>query len=229
MNGFCHRSTSLRPLVLIAGAALFFTLGHESTRGQQPGGDATRVSYTKFLKGSIPEYISISVNNNGEAIYDGRKVDDPPAPKSFKLSNTTTQRIFALAAALDYFQSNGIESHKKVANLGLKTFTYEADGKKNQVEFNYTLVREAQELVDLFEQISSVEQYILTLEHAIKYDHLSLPTTLRQIQLDLNKHALAEPALMTPTLEKIASNPRFLHLAQARAQDILQRLQNSNN
>jgi hypothetical protein len=31
-----------------------------------------------------------------------------------------------------------------------------------------------------------------------------------------------------PSLEKIAKNPRFLHLAQARAQTILQRLQNTN-
>jgi hypothetical protein len=30
---------------------------------------------------------------------------------------------------------------------------------------------------------------------------------------------------MIPTLEKISTNPRFMHLAQSRAQEILQRIQ----
>lgn len=82
--------------------------------------------------------------------------------------------------------------------------------------------------MDLFEKISSVQQHILILEHAIKYDHLSLPQELTLIQMDLDRHALADPELMVPTLETIARNPRFLHLAQARAQDILQRLQSND-
>jgi hypothetical protein len=194
----------------------------------QRSGAPARLTYTKLLKGSSPEYLAITVAANGEATFDGRKADEPPAPRSFRLSENTTRRIFQLAEALGYFQSVDLESHRKVANLGLKTFTYEADGKRSQAQFNYTLLRGAQELADLFERIGSVEQYILTLEHAIKYDHLSLPTTLRQIQIDLGKRGLADPELMAPTLEKITSNPRFLHLAQSRAQEILQHLQNNN-
>jgi hypothetical protein len=187
-----------------------------------------RLSYSRFLKGSAPEYLAITVDASGQATFDGRKEDDPPGPHEFKLSERTTRRLFQLAQALDNFQSVDLESHKRVANLGLKTFTYENNGKKHQAEFNYTQRRDAQELVDWFERIASVEQHILSLEHAIKYDHLSLPGQLRQIQIDLDKRALADPELMTPTLEKIARSPRFLHLAQSRAQDILQRLHSNN-
>jgi hypothetical protein len=187
-----------------------------------------RLTYTKVLKGSTPEYLSISVDSQGEASYEGRKLDEPPAPHPLQLSAATTQRLFGLAEAMDNFQGLELESHKRVANLGLKTFVYERDGRRNQVDFNYTQRHDAQLLTDLFEKIASVEQHILTLEHAIKYDHLSLPTELLQIQIDLNKRALADPELMVPSLEKIANNPRFLHLAQARAQTILQRLQNTN-
>jgi hypothetical protein len=186
------------------------------------------LTYTKVLKGSTPEYLSISVDSQGRGSYEGRKLDEPPAPQPLQLSAATTQRLFSLAEAMDNFQGLELESHKKVANLGLKTFVYEREGRRNQVEFNYTQRRDAQLLTDLFEKIASVEQHILALEHAIKYDHLSLPTELLQIQIDLNKRALADPELMVPSLEKIANNPRFLHLAQARAQTILQRLQNTN-
>jgi hypothetical protein len=206
--------------VLVAGTCL---PAHES-----PTAIPAQVTYTKVLEGSTPEYLSITVNASGEALYDGRKLDDPPAPRPLKLTEPTTRRIFQLAAALGYFDSVDLESHKKVANLGRKSFTYEAGGKRHQAEFNYTMRRDAQELTDVFERIASVAQHIATLEYSIKYDHLSLPKQLRQIQSDLDRHALADPELMAPMLEKIVRNPRFLHLAQSRAQDILQRLQHSN-
>lgn len=204
-----------------------FSVTPATAADQGPSAPA-RLTYTKLLKGSTPEYLAITVSANGEATFEGRKADEPSAPHAFRLSESTTRRAFRLAETLGYFQSVDLESHRKVANLGLKTFVYEAGGKRSEAQFNYTLLRAAQELADLFERIGSVEQYILTLEHAIKYDHLSLPTTLRQIQIDLGKRSLADPELMAPTLEKIVSNPRFLHLAQSRAQEILQRLQNNN-
>ncbi len=187
-----------------------------------------KLTYSKVLKGSVPEYLCISVDTNGNATYEARKLDEPPSARPLKLSPATTSRLFQLAVALDNFQSLELESHKKVANLGFKTFTYERDGRTNKEEFNYTLRREAQALTELFEKISSVEQHLVVLEHAIKYDPLSLPKELRLIQMDLDKRALADPELLVPALEKIVRNPRFLHLAQARAREILQRLPNNN-
>lgn len=187
-----------------------------------------RLTYSKVLKGSSPEYLSISVDTNGSATYEARKLDEPPSARPLKLSPATTSRLFRLAETLDNFQTLELESHKKVANLGFKTFTYERDGRTNKVEFNYTLRREAQALTDLFEKISGVIQHIMVLEHAIKYDPLALPKELLFIRIDLDKRALADPELMVPALEKIVRNPRFLHLAQSRAREILQRLQNNN-
>jgi hypothetical protein len=194
--------------------------------GQQTSG--AKLTFTKVLKGSLPEYVLVSVDSSGLGTYDGRKLDDPSQPRSLKLSPATTQRLFELAAALDNFRSLDLESHKRVANLGLKTLTYEEGGQKYEAQFNYSLRREAQELTELFEKIAAVEQHIEVLEFAAKYDHLSLPRELLQIQIDLDNKALADPQLMVPALDQIARNPRFLHVAQVRAQDILERLQNRN-
>jgi hypothetical protein len=191
-------------------------------------GNPPRLTFTKELKGSVPECVTLSVTTDGAALYEGRPCSDPPNPRSFKLSPATTRRLFDLAAQLDNFKSMDLESHKKVANLGLKTFTYENGAEKNQVQFNYTLRREAQELSDLCERISSVQQHVMALEYLMKYDHLGLPKELRQIQIDLDNHALADPEIMGPTLERIARNPKLLHLAQSRAEDILQRLHLNN-
>lgn len=187
-----------------------------------------KLTFSKELKGSVPECVTISVTTDGSATYDGRKCDDPPTPHPFKLSAATTQRLFDLASQLGNFNSIDLESHKKVANLGVKTFTYENGSEKNQVQFNYTLRREAQELSDLCEKISSVQQHVMALEYLMKYDPLGLPRELQQVQIDLENNALADPEVMRPTLERIARNPKLLHLAQSRAEDILQRLHLNN-
>jgi hypothetical protein len=41
----------------------------------------------------------------------------------------------------------------------------------------------------------------------------------------LRRNALTEPELLTPALEQIAQNRRFLNLAQTRAQNLLARIQ----
>ncbi|HEV2493158.1 MAG TPA: hypothetical protein VG204_08825 [Terriglobia bacterium] len=198
------------------------------SRGGAPGTPYPKLTYTRVLKGSIPEYLTISVDAMGTGTYEGRKLDEPPSPRAMKLSAATTGRLFGLARALNDFKDIDLESHKKVANLGSKTVIYQAGDEKYKVEFNYTLNRQAQELVDLFEKIAAVEQHIDALEYEVKYDHLGLPRELLQIQIDLDNKALADPQLMVPTLDEIVKNPRFLHLAQVRAQNILERLQNSN-
>jgi len=221
------RYAILSALVLGACAEALPARGQDAT---VPGGDqpVPNLTYRRVFKGSVPEYISIRVNKDGAGEYEGRKLSDPATPRPIKLSPEITRQLFELADRLGDFHSIELESHRKVADLGEKTFVYEAEGQKHSVEFNYTVNRDARDLSDLFEKIAMVEQHVSGLEFAIKYDHLGLPQELREIQIELDNQALADPQLLVPTLEEIARNPHFLHLAQARAQDILQRIQNNN-
>jgi hypothetical protein len=184
-----------------------------------------RFTFTKTLKGSSPEYMALRIDANGKGTYDSRKLEDPPAPRPLQISAGTTAQIFSLAESLNYFRSLDLDSHHKVANMGLKTLTYEAGKEINQVQYNYTENRAAQQLTDMLEKIGNVEERIAQLEYAMKYDHLSLPEALRQIQEGLDDHNFVEAALMIPTLEKISTNPHFMHLAQSRAHEIVQRIQ----
>ena len=192
--------------------------------GAPQAGRLPRLTFTKEFKGSTPEYLAIAVDTTGAATYEGRRFDEPSHPRALQLSPATTARLFELAARLDYFHSIELESRKAVANLGLKTFRYEKDGETNQVQFNYTLRQDANELANSFEKIGCVMQHQGALEHAMKYDPLGLPRELLQIKQDLAKKALADPELLVPVLEQIAQNSRYLNVAKSRAQDILRQL-----
>jgi hypothetical protein len=184
-----------------------------------------RLTFTKTLKDSFPEYMALIIDANGSGTYDSHKLNDSPAPRPLQISAATTARIFSLTESLHYFRSIDLESHHRVANMGLKTLTYEAGTSINGVQYNYTENRFAAQLTEILEQIGNVEEQIRQLEYDMKYDHLSLPQALRQIQIGLDEHNYVEAALMIPTLEKISTNSRFLHLAQSRAQEIMQRIQ----
>jgi hypothetical protein len=184
-----------------------------------------KLTYSRVFKGSTPEYLRLSVDSKGSGTFEGHKLDEAQSPRPFQLSAATTQRIFALTAQLEYFQALDLESHKKVANLGQKTLTYQQGEEVNRVVFNYTENRSARELVDIFEALGTVEEHIATLEFEMKYDPLGLSQELSQIQSELDNKSLADPEILLPTLEKIARSSRFLHLAQVRAQQIIARLQ----
>lgn len=183
-----------------------------------------RITYTRTLAGSSPEYLAVTVNADGSGSYVGRRLNESAPPRALRLSPATTQRLFALAAQLHNFRSIDLDSHKKVADLGRKTLTYESRGERNEIQFNFTQERAGRELMDLFEGVANVEEQVDLLEYAIKYDPLSLPQELLAIQIALNHNELVDPQLMIPSLHEISSNPRFLHVAQVRAQDILSKV-----
>lgn len=193
----------------------------------QAAGVPAKLTYSRTFKGSTPEYLLITVDSKGSGTFEGHKLDEAASPRPFQLSSATTERIFTLAAQLNNFQSLDLDSHKKVANLGLKTLAYQRGEDVNRVVFNYTENRVARELVDVFEAVGAVEEHIAALEFAMKYDPLSLPQELLQIQIELTGKSLADPEMLLPTLEKIAHGSRFLHLAQDRAQQLIDRIQPS--
>ena len=193
----------------------------------QAGGVPAKLIYSRTFKGSTPEYLLITVDSKGSGAFEGHKLDEAASPRPFQLSSATTERIFALAGQLHNFQSVDLDSHRKVANLGLKTLAYQRGEDVNRVVFNYTENRIARELVNVLEAVGAVEEHIATLEFEMKYDPLSLPQELLQIQVELTSKSLADPEMLLPTLEKIAHGSHFLHLAQDRAQQLIDRIQPS--
>jgi hypothetical protein len=216
-----HRVTERRLLV----ACLVLLLPTPLIAADQPAHPDASLSYTKILKGSIPEYERIVVNAGGAGVYDGRQLAEPPNPQSFRLSADVVAKLFDLAASLRDFQNVDLESHKRVADLGRKTFVYQKGDERYQCEFNYTLNRRAQDLTNLFEGLATVERHVAALHYSMKYDPLGLPKNLTEIEIDLDQGSLTDPQLMAPELKKIVENSRFLHIAQVRAQRILDRLQ----
>ena len=130
---------------------------------------APRLFYSKYFKGSVPEFTAISVERSGQVIYQEAKDDENPI--RVQMTEAETQQLFDLAEKLDRFQ-HPIESGLKVANMGTKTFRFEDGAEKHEVQFNYSVDTVAQALLDYFERIAETEQDFIELDRAAHYDKL---------------------------------------------------------
>ncbi len=217
---------NLRHLVAIV---CLWTVGAapQQTAEQPPKPPPARVIFVKEFPGSFPDYYSVTVNEKGEAVY--ATAPDDAQPLRFRLSESLTRQLFETVARLNHFRDVQLESRKRVAAMGKKTLRYEAGGQRSEAWFNYTENQDAVALAGLFERISITEQLLLGLERMVRFDRLGVVKQLLQIEIAMNKRELVEPAQFVPLLEDITRDSRFLHMAQERAANLLDRIRNSTS
>lgn len=173
-----------------------------------------RVLYTKSFPGSVPAYVSISVDSQGAAEY--REAADDDRPVRFSVNPREAQTIFDLAAKLNFFKDT-LESPAKVARMGLKTLRFEKDATAQQTQFNYTDNPDARLLADWFERVSETEQQRERLERAARYDKLGVNQALLEVQSGWERKRLVAPEQLLPLLDRVANNETYVHMARTRA------------
>ncbi|HLG96932.1 MAG TPA: hypothetical protein VKX49_11530 [Bryobacteraceae bacterium] len=173
-----------------------------------------RLTYSKYFKGSVPEYVAITVERSGAATYQESKDDENPI--KIQLSDSDTQALFELADKLDHFK-HPVESGLKVANMGTKTFAFEDGAEKHSVDFNYSQDLSAQALLDWFERITETEGHFVNLDRTVHYDKLGVNDVLLQMQITWEHKRLVAPEQFLPLLDRVAKNDSFLHIARERA------------
>lgn len=177
-------------------------------------GAAPRLVYSKFFKGSIPEYVAIAVERDGHVTYQEAKEDDNPI--KIQLDRASVNEMFDLTDKLDHFQ-RPLESGLKIANLGQKTFRYEDGPEHHEVQFNYSENMNAQMLLDLFERITETEQHFENLDRTVHFDKLGVNDVLLQMQVTWDRNRLVDPEQFLPLLDRVAKNESYLHISRERA------------
>lgn len=175
---------------------------------------APQLFYSKYFKGSVPEYVAITVERGGQVTYQEAKEDDNPI--KIQLDAASVQQMFDLAEKLGRFQ-RPIESGLKIANLGVKTFRFEDGAEHHEVQFNYSEDVNAQALLDRFERITETEQHFINLDRTAHFEKLGVDEVLLQMEVSWDRNRLVDPQQFLPLLDRIAKNESYLHISQERA------------
>jgi hypothetical protein len=173
-----------------------------------------RILYTKTFPGSVPAYVSIRVERNGNGEYKDAPDDDRPL--KFHLAEADASALFAVVEKLNRL-SRPLESPAKVAFMGMKTFRFEDGAEQNEVKFNFSEDLDAKLLADWFERINETEQLLISLERAAKYDKLGLNKAILQLEAAMDRKRVVDADQMLPLLDRVAKNESYLNMARQRA------------
>lgn len=195
---------------------------------QTPSSDSSTITFRKVFKSSYPEFVEIKVHEDGACTADIRQLSDDPSPEPFHLSQPVVSRIFRLAGELNDFNGVNLEIHRRVANLGEKTFIYQNGPRIYQTSFNYSTNSAAQQLVDLFQNLSRQQVDLSDLQRTMRYDHLGVNDVLLRIQKDYDEKVLPDPAALLPALDQLAQNNTYLDIARNRARTLAGRIRSEH-
>jgi len=182
-------------------------------------------TYRRVFKSSIPEFIEIKIpESSAKASYEIRQLDEDPGATPFEVGPGLRAKIFALAGQLNHFKGLDLDVHRKIANLGEKSFRWDAPGESYEVKFNYTLNTQAAQLLQICEGLARQQELVDLLQRRIKYDRLGVNDALLEFENDLIKGVLPEPQRALPLLDQIAGDSRFVEIARQRARALAERI-----
>jgi len=150
-------------------------------------------------------------------------MNDDPGSAPFLIGEGLRAKIFGLTAQLHNFQGLDLDVHRKIANLGEKTFRWEQAGVSHEIKFNYTLNPAAAQLLQIFEGLARQQEHYELITRRMRYDRLGIYDALLQFESDLNRGLLPEPQRMVPLLEQIANDPKYVDVARKRARVLAER------
>ena len=193
-----------------------------------PRGSAV-FTYRRIFKSSTPEFIEIKIDENSDkASYEIRQLDEDPGATPFEISPALRQKIFELATELNHFQGLDLDIHRKIANLGEKTFRWERGSESYEVTFNYTVNAAAAHLLQICEGLARQQELVDVLQRRIKYDRLGVNDALLELDSDLSKGVLPEPQRLLPLLDQISADYRFVEIARQRARALAERVRHQS-
>jgi hypothetical protein len=213
--------TSLLRFILLIVAALMAASATPSV----PAPSSAKMTFRRVFKGSSPEFIEITVREDSDtAAYEIRQLDEDAGSLPFQVSTGWRTKMFELAAQLKHFQGLDLDVHRKIANLGEKTFRWESGAEIHEAKFNYTLNSAAAQLLQIFEGLARQQEHVDLISRRMKYDRLGINDALLQFESDLNRSLLPEPQRVLPMLDQIAGDSRFVEIARQRARSLAERI-----
>jgi hypothetical protein len=220
------KTALLRSFLLFSWTALLMGSTSASRHnGPASPGSGARLTYRRLFKSSSPEFIEIVVHEDSDAAtYEIRQLEEDPGAAPFEVSASLRARMFELAAQLHHFQGQDLDVHRKIANLGEKTFRWEHGSEIHETKFNYTLNSGANQLLQIFEGLARQQEHLTLISRRMKYDRLGINDALLQFETDFNHRLLPEPQRALPVLDQIASDSHFVEIARQRARSLAERI-----
>jgi hypothetical protein len=213
-------------------ALLLLLSGVLTAQEQQPWNPTEPViTFDFYWEAATPQSYTITLHPSGRASYVSRnptrpeagssQVQDPEYTLDFTVSPATSDRIFSLARAANYFQGSFNYKKHPVASTGKKTLTYADPVRHFQTTYDYTENKDVAEITRLLQGISNTIEHGRKIQFLRRFDKLGLEQELKGMEELQHNGYLVDVQIIAPILENIANDTAVLHIARERAQRLL--------
>lgn len=192
--------------------------------GEGSSTEGPTLTFRRIFKSSYPEFVEITVNQDGTGTYDIRQLDDTASPQPLQIGTPLVRKMFDLAGDLHDFENADFDVHRRIANLGQKTFIYKSGSEVHETTFNYTLNGTARQLLAIFEGLQRQELDLSDMERVMHYDHLGVADVMARVQSDVKNKLIPEPDALLPVLDQIATDADLLDMSRQRARAIAEQI-----
>ena len=141
------------------------------------------------------------------------------------LSASGRERFIAVIAATNHLENAAnYESKRKVADLGRKRVVIDMPSGSRTAEFNYSDLKEVVALSTFFDALVNQQTLMFDLESALRFERLTVPERIDQIENELRANRIADPPGLVPLLEKVGQDQRVMDYARSQATELKDRL-----
>jgi len=185
----------------------------------------TRLTYCREMPRGLYEKQCLAVTPDGAGESQLKRRGSDQVQSTFTLSSSGRAKLLSVIAATNNLEDGkNYETKKKVADLGRKHVSLEMSSGTREADFNYSDLKEVNALSAFFDGLLNQQTLTLDMETAIRYERLSVPERLDQLESELKVSRIGDPEALIPLLDKIAQDQRVLDYARQHAEQIKNRL-----
>ncbi len=176
------------------------------------------IYFERDFPGAVPERFEATLARDGQVLY-----TEPGEERvEIRVGEEEAATVFEQAAALDYF-SKPLASRRKVASTGRKLLRFESAGQvRGEAAFDYSEEPGARDIASWFLKLSETLRHLEVLERAYRFDRLGVNQALVNLEQAYERDRVIAVEPLEIILNKIAQQPRIVHLARARAKGLLE-------
>lgn len=206
--------------------ACVFSAGASSQQTAQANAPTAVITFTYENAKLIPSNYRLIIHEDGTGTYESQ---DGMATGAAAGQGKRFQQVIRISAPLLQTILSAARQHKffavgceatglgKIAFQGTKTLTYEGWDGSGSCIFNYSKIKQIQQLNENFQSIASTLETGHRLEVEHQHDRLSLDADLALLEESVAAGHSLELQNIRPVLEEIVSDPSVLNRARQRA------------
>lgn len=184
-----------------------------------PQASFTRFTYCREMARGVYEKQCVTLAPDGTGQSQMKRRGSNQVDSPLKLSPGGREKLLATIASTNYLENaKDFESKRKVADLGRKRLTLEMPSGTREADFNYSDLKEVNALAVFFDGLLNQQAFVFDLENAVRYERLSVPERLDQLDKEIASGRIGDPAALAPLLERIVQDDRIMNYARENAQ-----------